>query len=539
MTSCCSTSTIPDPVYLMQRKIEIQEEMKKIENSLIKYTYPKLTDDENKTLQFEKPKTANKKAWDDWNAFKEELQENAQRFPSKGNGTRVGILNRKMKLLIKEMEEICRWDPQKQVDITDLVIGQVETRIGNKWYYNGQIDLTKSPSEQLNQFLSMGSKHLHYTGKAKRPIINVQNDIVPEPKWFFSFSNKENNESLMKYNDYDEVDLLSKFIISKEYILNSPVRKYAVFEHHLEFLKYYHSLNADLHFYEVIMEGKTQKMKFDIDVALKDPELISFERKIITQYALEIIKMIMWAMMQIDPSINVYQFRLFSSCDYQKESYHLIVLRTLSCASMARNYYNLVCELIKEKFPENAYLTKFIDRAVYSSLQNFRLLDSCKIGTKRYKKLILIEYDNHIIPIIEREPERAALEIFEDSLVCFSSGYDPLIPLVDPEVIQARLSLEDVLINGQSVEEIAPDIFDAAKQYFVQLHLDFPFEYQDVNNNIIMLKRLHSSFCPLCNRIHELENPFLSLFRNKIYFNCRRADTGVKSYFLGIFPMKK
>lgn len=53
-----------------------------------------------------------------------------------------------------------------------------------------------------------------------------------------------------------------------------------------------------------------------------------------------------------------------------------------------------------------------------------------------------------------------------------------------------------------------------------------PYSYLGLNGGMILLKRLYPSYCRLCCRIHENENPYMFIvgrFRS-VYFNCRRTS---------------
>ena len=57
---------------------------------------------------------------------------------------------------------------------------------------------------------------------------------------------------------------------------------------------------------------------------------------------------------------------------------------------------------------------------------------------------------------------------------------------------------------------------------------DFSFqECKEKNGNLlIVLRRLNPTYCEICKRVHESENPFITVtgdFRNVVFY-CRRAD---------------
>lgn len=61
---------------------------------------------------------------------------------------------------------------------------------------------------------------------------------------------------------------------------------------------------------------------------------------------------------------------------------------------------------------------------------------------------------------------------------------------------------------------------------------DFPFKLSDIKGSLVLLKRYTPSYCKMCDRVHENENPYLVVagYNRDIYFYCRRADKGRRLY---------
>jgi hypothetical protein len=52
---------------------------------------------------------------------------------------------------------------------------------------------------------------------------------------------------------------------------------------------------------------------------------------------------------------------------------------------------------------------------------------------------------------------------------------------------------------------------------------NFPFALKSISSDgIIMLKRLSSANCPICDRAHKSDSPFMYIIKNTVFFNCRR-----------------
>lgn len=62
------------------------------------------------------------------------------------------------------------------------------------------------------------------------------------------------------------------------------------------------------------------------------------------------------------------------------------------------------------------------------------------------------------------------------------------------------------------------------------------YSIEDIDGSLMYLKRESPSPCPISGIIHDKQNPFISIFRDKIYFCCRRgckAPNGKKVLCLG------
>ena len=64
--------------------------------------------------------------------------------------------------------------------------------------------------------------------------------------------------------------------------------------------------------------------------------------------------------------------------------------------------------------------------------------------------------------------------------------------------------------------------FDMTKASF-----DHTFKIRGVNGPFISLQRLRKSYCPICERTHHAENPFLFVAGDGLFYSCRRASGNI------------
>ena len=52
-----------------------------------------------------------------------------------------------------------------------------------------------------------------------------------------------------------------------------------------------------------------------------------------------------------------------------------------------------------------------------------------------------------------------------------------------------------------------------------------------------MLKRNAKSYCPICNRDHQTENPYMFILGGKVYWDCRRSEGTAAKLLVGYLAM--
>jgi hypothetical protein len=191
-----------------------------------------------------------------------------------------------------------------------------------------------------------------------------------------------------------------------------------------------------------------------------------------------------------------------------KYSYHIVIDNySVSGKKQAKAFYhNVIANMTN--------YTKYVDSAVYKSNQQFRLLGCCKHNTDRVKKFVPTwNYKSNIITY--NGSEDSALR-FRSSLVSLTS-YTRRLPNID---VEPDYSLDDEYLSLPEVKMVL--------RLCAQHINPFPFVLREVKGKIIVLKRISPSFCNICRRVHQHENPFVLVRNDSVVFYCRRNSVGIE-----------
>lgn len=245
------------------------------------------------------------------------------------------------------------------------------------------------------------------------------------------------------------------------------------------------------HFYELIMGENRQKPHFDIDISDMKIDHQSILKLVVDSISDNIGKM--------GYVLNSDNILVFTSHGREKHSYHVIIDGFYHKNNKeAKEFYFRVCHnlpLIK---------SKYVDRAVYSSKQNFRLLGSSKEGSSRYK--ICSSHDQ--------------IDLKRTLVSYVDTETNIHLPISIPEI---KLTLDK--ISDSETKKILNMIPDSSN-----------YSYLRRVDSYIILKRERPSYCQICQRIHDAENPYIIVQHGDIFFNCRRNQ---KSLHLGYMYKSK
>lgn len=300
-------------------------------------------------------------------------------------------------------------------------------------------------------------------------------------------------------------------------------RLFGYFRSYIEFAKYQLNIpNPHRTFFEIILGHIPQKPHFDLDFKLSelspdiDPEMVK------DRLVEVIIKTLAGDGVKLDLTRDLL---LFTSHGSKKKSYHVIIDNYAHKDNLeAKAFYQTIVKLL----PENEQ--KYIDHSVYGPTQNFRMVGSQKLNSNRPKKLETcwnyqgqeIKYCYPEIPDDERHLMVIELEV---SLVSYTLECMPLPSFVPETKLPGGMSVMDSDFD----EEVGQQAFQLlAEAGGVPTNSPkFPYGYRHMQGNLVILKRLMPSYCRICQRVHENENPYLIInpITLKIYFHCRRSNS--------------
>ena len=296
---------------------------------------------------------------------------------------------------------------------------------------------------------------------------------------------------------------------------SDPFKKYTFFRSPLLFFKAVISLVTAMRcYYEIIMGDKFQKPYYDIDISLKDDpidEMYSHTKEEKLAISKRIVEYCRDSIMKIRPQIRKTDILVLSAHADTKRSFHIIVDRW--CVQSAALNKELYLEMIENIPPD---LRKYVDNKMYKCIQQFRTFLSTKCGKNR--QLIVDAETSTWAPTDEITDTYTLIkEIFLASLICVTDGCT-LLPMEIKEKTHNVVS-----------KELDSDDYKAIMSAFDNFPDRSSFDIGNVNSSFISLKRKRPTFCTVCNRTHDNENPFLFVgpTSGNIYFNCRRGEGSI------------
>jgi hypothetical protein len=253
--------------------------------------------------------------------------------------------------------------------------------------------------------------------------------------------------------------------------------------------------------YEVILDG-LQKPHFDVDIEVDSADILECEYTVVRDALRSAITVELDGKIEYDESTDLM---ITSSHGLQKRSYHFIITNLYhNNCSEAKSFYQAVVGRIDERY------RKYIDSAVYSKTQQFRLLGHSKRGANRIK--ILESYGGTLNGT--RENVRS-LELLEASLI--SNTYEcQCIPgyevkkTTDTVFLPMTESDHSALIEAWNTTPMCKD-----------------FDVSHATGGLIKLKRIRPGYCPIHERIHDSDNGYLFSGGDRFYYGCHRGGSAL------------
>lgn len=298
-----------------------------------------------------------------------------------------------------------------------------------------------------------------------------------------------------------------------------PVHLFAIFDEYWDFGRYQQKFVPEQRcFFEIILGELLQKPHFDIDINLIEHPNIQGDQ-VIDNLIQTLITLFNDQGIQLNLASDIL---LYTSHGLNKRSYHVVINNYCHRSNQeAKLLYEAVVQKMK---PELAF---FVDKAVYSPRQQFRIIGSQKLGSGRPKMFnetwtyqnTPITYQYVESPDDEGHKMMMQLEasLVSNTTNCkvLSCWSQPKPPPVIPE-FQEDLPREMALRALQLCANLTGMSYQDYR---------FPYRLAEIKGDLVMLKRVRPSRCRICNRIHEHENPYLIVVgpERTVYFHCRRA----------------
>jgi hypothetical protein len=279
---------------------------------------------------------------------------------------------------------------------------------------------------------------------------------------------------------------------------------YMYFNDWQDFLKYYKTIDKEnRHFYEMF----NNKIKFFLDIDCKDNYDNSEWNNII-----DIIKnKLLLFLYKITGIIDINIIRCESKYieNEKKRSCHLIVENFNFDTKYCKELYNMFIKELSDK------IQKYIDNQVYGENRCLRIIGSSKIGSDRIK----YDFDN----------------IYDISLKHFVSNIDNTIYVESTKYYNINSNNKKNIFMKIGLKSNY-DIKDYEYLNYINIINDkinnskkfIRIRKNGIKGNMIILDLICPYYCKCCNRIHDLENPFIIINKGSLDFYCRRNDIPTK-----------
>jgi hypothetical protein len=259
--------------------------------------------------------------------------------------------------------------------------------------------------------------------------------------------------------------------------------------------------------YETIFHNDLQKPKLDIDITNDH-----WDHVVIIN---DILRSLLTTFLEMEIQLDYKDVQLFNSSGIskgkQKWSYHIVVDSYYHNSNdEALALYNRIISKVNPNYRE------YVDKSIYKSLQQFRLLGNSKCGEDRFKtRMYEWNYNKTLLTWNKLEP----VNEFIKSLVVIRDDRSRYRQL-KIEAIEKK-SVISQSINVTEIEDMVPDGFEIEKEG------DYGYK----------LKRINESYCEICKRIHENENAYIKIEKDLVILKCYRDLS--KRFILGNISIKE
>lgn len=326
------------------------------------------------------------------------------------------------------------------------------------------------------------------------------------------------------FSSYNYQDLLSKFIVCQNVYSkqrNKIEHRFAVFPSFVHFFRWYVKIPQDEHksYYEIILPEKLQKPRFDIDVSGENNCMQLGEQVFVA--VLNALVSYFGDTLSIEKDVCVY-----TSHGSNKYSVHIVLNHWMHANQQeAKEFGRYIIRSLPNEINGQPWDPRWVDQGVYGRNQQFRLLGSTKYGANRHKQLLsTFNYkDREITKTYDEVVYDSDLELqliqFEESLVSFAGNGKMVPPL-------QKIELYTTLSSSLDVNEISDNELSTVQTFIEKQFGTNAFEVRGNENGYLYLTRLVPTYCSLCKRSHEHENPYIRIDKKdglcSVLFYCRR-----------------
>lgn len=315
---------------------------------------------------------------------------------------------------------------------------------------------------------------------------------------WYNFLNNPKEKSLLNEQKVEDGNI----VVSQEL----QFRKYTIFKKNIDLFNFLEKIEEEKKcFYEILTENQPRIPYFDVDI---EKGADNFDEK----KFIEKLHKIHTSKYSDNPLL------VFSSHTEKKKSYHILIrgVYTLNHREGLEFYKDYIQDLDDE-------YKQYFDQSVYKSVQQFRILGTHKYGKNNIK--VFREDLSLGYKIPKRCKDQKAIDIHNFYISLISNIQDCYYLDKFKELsIKEHKTLEKGNCGEEDIEK-ALQLFN--NKYENELMAYSFIDYKEDNGNLlIILRRNTPSECKLCERVHENENPFLTVVgeERNIYFNCRRND---------------
>lgn len=344
--------------------------------------------------------------------------------------------------------------------------------------------------------------------------------------------------------------------------------QFSCFESHDKFIDYYMCIEpAFKQFFECIHINGWRKFPLDIDFnknLVKDKNLSNEDIDNIVYKIVSLLFEVFFESsesgglnIKFDTEEKLEHFKskcinIYTSHSETKRSYHIITKIATENHIDASHIFLLLGK--KLRLHDLGYLLdlNLLDKGVYKSFQNFRILESHKVGQIDRPKIFQRHFYLNGKRIDYIYPENVVTDndkLRHDLLESFITYITPDVILIPsggiPKFLDESINVREKntvilkerkykVINSQDSiinDEIANQMFD-----LLSSEDKISFNIQSIKANMVRLRRLHSTYCECHDRYHDNMNPFLYVAPNgTIFFNCARPDAENK--YIGLLNL--